>query len=106
MEESDLDTLPKLVAAPERPITSFDEDELDRWGFVNRLCNALINPKTGRATGVVIGITGDWGSGKSSVLNLLEQRIKRQDKYPSALIVRFDPWLVSGRDDLIAQFFI
>ena len=105
MEEPDLDTLPKLVAAPERPITSFDEDELDRGGFVDRLCNALINPKTGRATGVVIGITGDWGSGKSSVLNLLEQRIKRQDKYPSALIVRFDPWLVSGRDDLIAQFF-
>ncbi len=103
--ESDLDTLPNLVAAPERPIASADEDELDRGGLVDRLCSALINPKTDRATGVVIGITGDWGSGKSSVLNLLDARIKKQDKYPNALIVRFDPWLVSGRDDLIAQFF-
>jgi KAP family P-loop domain len=51
---------------------------------------------------MVIGITGPWGSGKSSILNLLQEHIEK--KHSDALVVRFDPWLVSGRDDLIMQF--
>ena len=67
-----------------------------------RLMDALIDPRTRRATGVVIGITGEWGSGKSSILNLLSEAIK--DRHTDALVVRFDPWLISGRNDLISAF--
>ncbi|WP_349592646.1 KAP family P-loop NTPase fold protein [Azospirillum argentinense] len=56
-----------------------------------------------RASGVVVGLTGPWGSGKSSLLNLLQAEIER--RHPAAVVVRFDPWLVSGRDDVITQFF-
>lgn len=49
-----------------------------------------------------MGIAGPWGSGKSSILNLLQEHLK--ERYEHALIVRFDPWLVSGRNDLIAEF--
>jgi hypothetical protein len=94
----------RFVAGPERPVRSKDEDLLDRHPFVERLCDALINRETTRSTGVVIGITGEWGSGKSSVLNLLHEHIA--ERYPTAVVVRFDPWLVSGRDDLIRQFFL
>ena len=55
-----------------------------------------------RSTGVVIGIAGPWGSGKSSLLNILNEHILAT--YPQALIVRFDPWLVSGREDLVGKF--
>jgi predicted KAP-like P-loop ATPase len=50
----------------------------------------------------VIGITGPWGSGKSSILNLLRENLKAT--YPDAIVVSFDPWLISGRNDLISEF--
>jgi len=75
---------------------------LERSRFIERLASALVNPDTKKATGVVVGIAGRWGSGKSSILNLLQERLK--ETYEDALIVRFDPWLVSGRNDLIAEF--
>src|SRR2546427_11595454 len=81
---------------PERPIVSQREDKLERAGFVQRLTDALINPSNGQATGVVVGITGQWGSGKSSILNLVSEKIKHD--YEEALVVRFDPWLISGRN--------
>ena len=87
---------------PERPISSAQEDNLDRDQFVRRLTDALINPVGGKSTGVVVGITGPWGSGKSSILNLLQDHIKA--RHGNALVVRFDPWLVSGRNDLITEF--
>jgi energy-coupling factor transporter ATP-binding protein EcfA2 len=89
-------------SAPERPIQNKAEDKLERARFIERLASALINPETKNSTGVVVGITGPWGSGKSSLLNLLREHI--QEKYPDALVVSFDPWLVSGRNDLIAEF--
>lgn len=87
---------------PERAITSPRQDRLERGGFVDRLVDALVERRTRRSAGVVLGISGPWGSGKSSVLNLLERRVAA--RYPNALVLRFDPWLVSGRDDLVAKF--
>lgn len=93
-----------LSSLPERPIDRPDDDRLARNSFVARLCNALINETTKKSSGLIIGITGQWGSGKSSILNLLHQYIVQPGHYPDAIVVRFDPWLVSGRDDLIQQF--
>lgn len=87
---------------PERPIERASEDALGRMNFVRRLADALIDRSTRKSRGIAIGITGAWGSGKSSVLNLLRQHIK--ETYPQAVVVSFDPWLVSGRNDLISEF--
>jgi predicted KAP-like P-loop ATPase len=92
----------EIADKPERPIEQKADDFLDRGDFVERLARSLVAPD-GRSTGIVIGLTGSWGSGKSSILNLLREHLRLQ--YPDAiLIVNFDPWLVSGRDDLITQF--
>ncbi len=99
----DPDLTGDLPASPERPIKTSKQDDLDRSRFVRRICDALINRKTKKATGVVIGVTGPWGSGKSSILNLVHEYLVA--KYQDAVAVRFDPWLVSGRDELIGQFF-
>jgi predicted KAP-like P-loop ATPase len=46
---------------------------------------------------VSIGIFGNWGSGKSSILKLIENELKKDDeKY---LIINFDAWLYQGYDD-------
>lgn len=89
----------------ERPIRTSTEDALDRGRFISRLCKALINDETQRATGVVIGITGSWGSGKSSVLNMLDEYIHGNYTSPKPAIIRFDPWLLSRHEDLIRHFF-
>jgi len=88
--------------ALERPIRSFSEDKLQRESFVERLSSALIDPSKDRATGVVIGLTGPWGCGKSSILNLVHEHIF--ENFPDALVVRFDPWLVSSGNAIIHEF--
>lgn len=61
---------------PERPIEQASEDVLGRMNFVRRLADALIDKSTKKSRGLAVGITGAWGSGKSSVLNLLRRHIK------------------------------
>ena len=56
-----------MTAQTDRAVRSLDEDLLDRKPFIDRLVSALINEKTDRATGIVVGIVGEWGSGKSSI---------------------------------------
>lgn len=47
---------------------------------------------------VSIGIFGTWGTGKSSLLNLIEDEVTRQAK-DKAIVIRFDAWLYQGFDD-------
>ena len=83
----------------DRAIRNKEEDMLSRKPFIDRLTTTLIDIKTSKSTGIIAGIVGDWGCGKTSILNLLEKHIKQE--YKDAIIVRFDPWIISGRDDLI-----
>jgi predicted KAP-like P-loop ATPase len=98
----ELDSALALTAALERPIQTAAEDKLERGTFIRRLGDALVAPATKKSTGVIVGITGPWGSGKSSVLNLLTNQLG--EAYPEVIVVRFDPWLISGRNDLISEF--
>lgn len=47
---------------------------------------------------VTIGLFGDWGSGKSSALCMLEDRLKEKEK-EGVLVLRFNGWLFEGYDD-------
>jgi predicted KAP-like P-loop ATPase len=91
-----------MAAEVERPIRTAKEDRLYRGEFVQRLVSALVG-EDGRATGMVVGITGPWGSGKSSIINMVAETIR--DEHPDAVVVQFNPWLINSRDDLITSFF-
>jgi KAP family P-loop domain len=86
----------------ERPIETVQSDRLLRQDFVARLLDALIEPE-GRATGVVVGLTGPSGSGKSSIINLVAERAEL--RHPASVLVRFNPWLAHSRNGLIHAFF-
>lgn len=89
----------------DKPISSIGADRLHRLEFVRGIARRLV--RDNRATGIAVGLVGPWGSGKSSILNLLEAELAGDGKNPNRpMVVRFDPWLVSGRDDLIAHFFL
>lgn len=85
----------------DRPIAGRAEDRL---GFgpaaqhMARAINDLASPD-----GFVIGIEGEWGSGKSSFINLVTDALRGQEKPPE--VVRFLPWLISSRKALLKELF-
>jgi hypothetical protein len=95
-------TDPMHAHHPEHAVESLKDDVLHRDQFAQRLVRTLISEKTRKATGNVVGLAGSWGSGKSSLLNFVEEQILNE--YPQAIVVRFNPWLVSGRNDLVKEF--
>lgn len=98
------------AAAQDRPIEQEADDELDRDAFVESLGRALVQTlrtEQGdiigrRATGFVVGLTGSWGAGKSSVLNLLALHL---GSLSGVVVAKFNPWLFRGRDELLTAFF-
>jgi predicted KAP-like P-loop ATPase len=91
------------------PISKPFEDRLGYNEFSKRF--GKIIAKSNSSSSVVIALTGEWGSGKSSVLNLTEYYLTEKPaeigllKDDISLILHFNPWIFSGRDDLIRQFF-
>ncbi|HEX2161411.1 MAG TPA: P-loop NTPase fold protein [Thermoleophilaceae bacterium] len=80
------------------------DDGLDRVLFSDRLAHQI---KRARAkTGLVVALIGPWGSGKTTVLGWVQKRLEEgQPKDdPSRVVVRFNPWLVSGSEQLVSQF--
>jgi len=47
---------------------------------------------------VSVGVFGTWGTGKSSVLNLVEEQLT-EDAKGKVILIRFDAWLYQGYDD-------
>lgn len=86
----------------DRAIADFSEDLFDRAPFVQRLASALIS-RDGKATGGVVGLVGEWGAGKTSILNLLGLHL--EEAHPQAVVVIFSPWLITTRDQLLTAFF-
>ena len=82
---------------PDRPI---ENPEADRLGFAEiaeNLAKSVVS--NGARKGFVIGIEGKWGSGKSSILNLLAAHLR---KVEDITVLRFDPWVVGDRDSMVA----
>jgi predicted KAP-like P-loop ATPase len=56
------------------PIESSQEDKLQ----INNYANALTKFISSTETPVTIGIQGDWGNGKTSLMNLIEELIGKK----------------------------
>ena len=93
----------------DEPITEFGDDKLDRAKFVRRLAQTILDWQTTES--LVIGIYGPWGSGKSSVLNLLARHLTAEEQGTAGdnrrkyVVVRFDPWFFNSTDQLLHTFF-
>jgi len=89
----------------DRPINSFEEDLLGRVSFSKHLAKALFEYNS--SDGLVIGLYGKWGIGKTSVINmaLCELDSLSDDADNKPLIMKFAPWNYSDKNDLISIFF-
>lgn len=83
------------------PVRGRGEDRLNRSPFAELLAEQVASaPGFG---GVVFGLVGPWGSGKTSILNMVEEALA--EAHPEILVVRFNPWLFSGAEQLAEHFF-
>lgn len=89
------------MISPDLPITKSSEDILNRGSFANSLAQAITGYSG--SSSFTIGLYGSWGSGKTSLLNMILESVECLDK--NAVILRFNPWLCSDPKQLISQFF-
>jgi len=70
-----------------------DEDRLGFQVYVTVLSRFIENLKVEKETPICIGIHGEWGSGKTSLMRQLEKKLKKQrNKRNRILTVWFDAW--------------
>jgi predicted KAP-like P-loop ATPase len=89
-----------VLPESDEPITSEDEDQLDRAEFSARLADRIC--ALDAPSGGVVAICGPWGTGKTSTLNLAKRRLR--DAY-DLQILDFNPWLFASADQLVQRFF-
>jgi predicted KAP-like P-loop ATPase len=92
----------KNILKVENPIKSKKEDLLDRVDFTNKIAHAISEYQLGNNESLTIGLFGKWGSGKTSLINMITEDLKDKE---DILIFKFEPWLYSDTEQLISQFF-
>lgn len=89
----------------DRPIDSLPCDRIGRHDFINGLVSLLKNRTA--SDSLVVGLYGEWGSGKTSIINIVCNLLRgANEKNSDFHIVRFNPWLYSDKSDLIQAFFV
>ena len=86
----------------DRPIRRRDEDQLGRTGFAAAIAKAICGWRGQES--LVIGLHGQWGSGKSSVKNMVRETVK-EESAKSVRVVEFNPWQFANREHLTQAFF-
>lgn len=89
------------MISPDLPIKKSSEDKLNRESFAKSLANVIL--QSAFPTSFTVGLYGAWGSGKTSLLNMVIEQIERSST--DVVILRFNPWLCSDPKQLITQFF-
>ena len=90
----------------DHPIDGSDEkpDLLGREQYASNIGKALLLKKD--APGIVASIEGEWGYGKTSFLNLIKKHFKSLSSEEHPIIVDFNPWMVSGAENLVQEFLV
>lgn len=92
-----------LLGDDPRDGSSERPDELDREGFAEHLC-LLLESVRKRSDSSVLALIGDWGSGKTSVLELLRKRLSAGEP-ANWLLATFNPWTYPDAASLQRGFF-
>lgn len=89
----------------DRPINKSEEDLLGRAFFSKNLVEEIY--KYNVSDGLVIGLFGKWGAGKTSIINMAREEIEKRPKNNEnkPIIMDFSPWNYSDKNDLITLFF-
>ena len=100
------------------PIDNIVDDQLNRRVFAQNIATAImtygndtvITDDNNKSNCLTIGIYGGWGEGKSSLANMILSYIQKQyyddNEGRKPVIINFNPWMYSNKEDLIKQLFV
>lgn len=92
---------------PDLPIKSSKDDLLSRAVFSKALGDAILSYRN--KDSVVTALYGAWGSGKSSVVNMVLEAIEEiglgMAEATRPIVIKFNPWNYSDQNQLVEQFF-
>lgn len=84
------------------PLRLVHEDNYERKQVYEGLLKQISSLNFEVDKSFCIGIANNWGEGKTSFLNFLEQRLVTD---PETIIIKFNPWFTSNSDNLSLDFF-
>jgi predicted KAP-like P-loop ATPase len=76
-----------------------NETDVDLLGFHvhSDLIRSVITDAT--VLPVTVGVFGDWGGGKSSIMRMLQKELSKEDAYPDVVCLYFNGWTFEGYED-------
>jgi hypothetical protein len=80
------------------PVFRPEADHLNRWPLARQIYNVAANGPADWS--VRIGVYGEWGTGKTSVLKFVASMAEQEEH----IVVWFDPWGYSSKPDLWHAF--
>jgi len=95
-------TMFDLLSA-DKPLEDPAQDRLGYAPLAQTLTKALINIPA--KDGFVVGVYGEWGTGKSTMLNFIKHYLDQYPKSKRPIIVRFNPWWFPGQEGLARHLF-
>lgn len=89
-----------MSVAGDNPITKSEDDGLGRERVARSFAEQLL--ALDASQGLVVGVLGPWGSGKTSFVNLTRAHLVGE----TAAVLDFNPWMFSGAEQLVEAFFV
>lgn len=83
------------------PLRAPEDDRLGFAPVAEYLARTLL--VGGGAESFVLGVEGEWGSGKTTLVNLALDALEAAKDAPQ--IIRFEPWLAGTREALLGELF-
>lgn len=95
------------ISVSEEPLFFSDSpsesDMLDREVLIRLLHDSIVNScETTRS--FVIGVKGPWGSGKTTLINLVKNKVQKDNK-DIVFIDEFDPWIFGSQEALLEAMY-
>ena len=84
----------------DNPIKNPEDDAIGRISTAQNFAQHVLALDT--KEGVVVGVLGPWGSGKTSFINLARNEFEKAE----VPILDFNPWMFSGTAQLVELFFV
>ncbi|HJQ96040.1 MAG TPA: P-loop NTPase fold protein [Acidimicrobiia bacterium] len=84
----------------DNPIIRTEDDALSRADVARSFADQVLALDV--SEGVVVGVLGAWGAGKTSFLNLARPHLVDA----GATVLEFNPWMFSGAQQLVDSFFV
>jgi len=82
------------------PLSRPEDDLFGRWSFAQHLADTIASKSDPGS--LVISLNGEWGEGKSTVLNFVETALSLRE---NVIPYRFNPWRFPTEPELLTAFF-